>query len=284
MQIGIIGLGLIGGSLALDLKKQLNVHVMGYDASPDHLSIAEKNKLIDETALSIKKVLDKNLIIICAVPVHTMENVILEILDEIKPNQTLIDTGSTKEGICSAVRNHKNRKRFVAAHPLAGTENSGPSAAIEGLFRFKKNIICEAELSDSDALQVANDVFRSIGMESIYLDPNEHDKHLAYVSHLSHISSFMLGLTVLDLEKNDRRIANLASTGFESTVRLAKSSPQTWAPIFDKNADHVCTALEQYIEHLTEFLNILKNKETERSIELMRQANDVRRILNDIKT
>ena len=283
MQIGIIGLGLIGGSIAMDLKDQLGVKVYGTDINIDHQHQAKKLGLVHEV-LSEEELIKRSEVIICAVPVHYLENKLSELLDKTEDGQIIIDTGSTKQKICDSLRSHKNRSRFVAAHPLAGTENSGPTAAHQGLFKNKKNIICDAQLSDPTAVDICKRLFKSIGMESYELNSEEHDKHLAYVSHLSHVSSFMLGLTVLDLEKDEEQIAQLASTGFASTVRLAKSSPETWGAIFDKNSEHVCDALEQYIDYLNKFLTLLKSKEKESTIQLMKQANEVRRILDGIRT
>jgi len=283
MQIGIIGLGLIGGSLALDLKDQLGVTVLGSDENQNHAKLASELKLVNQV-VSEKEIIEKCQVIIVCIPVHVLQQKIHSLLGAITSDQVIIDTGSTKKEICSYLNNHQNRKRYVAAHPLAGTEYSGPTAAIRGLFRGKKNIICDKKSSATDAINIAQQIFLSVGMESYFLDSNEHDQHLAYVSHLSHISSFMLGLTVLNLEKDKKQIANLASTGFESTVRLAKSSPETWAAIFDKNAVYVCEALEQYIEYLNKFLEAIQNKDKPTAIELMQKANGIKHILDNIKT
>lgn len=281
MRIGIIGLGLIGGSIALDLKDQLGVEVLGYDKSDKHKQLAKELNLVHEL-LTEDELIDKSDVIICAVPVHVLEEKIIELLDKSREDQIILDTGSTKREICEIVKYHKNRSRFVAAHPLAGTENSGPLAAHQGLFRGKKNIICDIQASDPKAVAVCKKIFKSLGMDTYELNSEDHDKHLAYVSHLSHVSSFMLGLTVLDLEKDEKQIAQLASTGFASTVRLAKSSPETWGAIFDKNSKYLAEALEQYIQHLNEFLKIIKSNNKEASIKLMREANEVRRILDGI--
>jgi len=282
MQIGIIGIGLIGGSLSLDLKDQMGIQVAGCDHSPEHEKIARSLGIIDKIIPKDQLVRESDIIVL-AVPVHQIEVEATSILKSINSHQVLIDTGSTKESICAHLATHENRNRFVAAHPLAGTEHSGPRAALKGLFNGKKNIICESEKSDQDAVELTARLFKSIGMESFHLSAAEHDKHLAFVSHLSHVSSFMLGLTVLELEKDEKQISNLASTGFESTVRLAKSSPETWAAIFDKNARHVGDALEQYINHLSRFLELLRANKKEEYIQLMKEANDVRRILDGIK-
>ena len=283
MQIGILGLGLIGGSIALDLKDQLGVKVYGYDKNETHRESASLLGLV-HGILDEGELIAKSDVIICAVPVHILENKLIDLLDKSQEGQIIIDTGSTKKSICEKLKGHKNRSRFVASHPLAGTENSGPTAAHRGLFKNKKNIICDGHLSSVRAVDVCKKIFKSLGMDSYELNSDEHDKHLAYVSHLSHVSSFMLGLTVLDLEKDEKQIAKLASTGFASTVRLAKSSPETWAAIFDKNSKYVCDALEQYINYLNKFLALLKENNKQSTTELMKEANEVRRILDGITT
>ena len=226
MKITVIGLGLIGGSIAKDLKSQLNVSVCGVDSSPEHISLAIELGLV-HTVATLEDALNGADIVVISVPVDKIEVLLPSVLNKIGSYTTVIDMGSTKAQICSAVSNHIHRGRFVAAHPLAGTEFSGPAAAIKGLFQNKKNIICESEKSAPDALATALRLFESIGMVTTFMSPEEHDKHLAYVSHLSHVSSFMLGLTVLDIEKDEKQIFDLAGTGFASTVRLAKSNPKT---------------------------------------------------------
>ncbi len=194
----------------------------------------------------------------------------------------VIDTGSTKSAICKAVAGHTRRGRFVAAHPIAGTENSGPRAAFRGLFQNKINIICESEKTDNDALNLALQLFEQAGMRTVFMPPDEHDRHLAYVSHLSHVSSFLLGQTVLDIEQNEKHIALLAGSGFASTVRLAKSSPAMWAPIFEQNREYLSQALQEYILHLQRFQYHLMKGNTQELFSIMQQANEIRRILNEI--
>jgi len=278
-RVTIIGLGLIGGSMARDLKSQLNVHVTGVESNPDNAAKALELGLVHEV-LDLEVALADAEIIIVAIPVNKVEENIGYLLDKISPTAVVIDVGSTKEKICQAVTDHSRRGRFVAAHPLAGTEFSGPTAAIKGLFRDKKNIICERDKTDKDALEQAVRLFESLGMESYYLSGTDHDKHLAYVSHLSHISSFTLSLTVLDIEKDERQIFNLASTGFESTARLAKSNPDTWTPIFEKNSEHLTAALDKYIAYLEQFRAALKTKDKNKLHLLMAEANEIKRVLN----
>ncbi len=185
--------------------------------------------------------------------------------------------------ICRAITNHPNRGQFVAAHPIAGTENSGPEAAFEGLFRDKTNIICEREKSSEQALAVADRIFATLGMNTIFMEPEDHDKHVAYVSHLSHVSSFLLGQTVLDIERDEKNIFALAGSGFASTVRLAKSSPEMWAPIFEQNAEYLSQALLEYIMHLQKFQYYLMKRDVKELSRILKDANRIREILDGIE-
>jgi len=281
MTTAIIGLGLIGGSIALECKA-LNHNVIGVDKSPDHQSQALELGIVDSVE-TLEVAAQKADIIVLAIPVNHIEMLLPDLLNKIHPKAVVIDVGSTKKAICEAVKEHPRRGRFVAGHPLAGTEFSGPTAAHLDLFRGKKNLICEEESSDEDALDAALVLFNNIGLQSMFMNAENHDKHLAYVSHLSHVSSFMLGLTVLDIEKDQKQIHNLASTGFQSTVRLAKSSPQTWAPIFDKNSEYLVESLDSYIDYLTKFKTAIENGDKETAMGMMVQANDIKRVLNGIR-
>jgi prephenate dehydrogenase len=279
MKIGVVGLGLIGGSFARDLSQQSDISVAGIDANEAHCDRALELGLV-KGIMTLEQA-EKNCdVLIVAVPVHSIEKLIPQILDRISSDKVVIDVGSTKSSICEAVKDHPRRGRYVAAHPLAGTEFSGPEAALIGLYQGKKNIVCERDLSDDDAINMALRIFDSVGLNTIFMNAEDHDKHLAYVSHLSHVSSFMLGLTVLDIEKDEKQIFNLASTGFESTVRLAKSNPDTWAAIFQKNKKYVSGALESYIEYLQNFKTALDNDDTNTLNKYMHEANDIKRVLN----
>jgi prephenate dehydrogenase len=281
MNATIIGLGLIGGSLSKDLKARgiLN-HVVGVDANATNASEALKLKLADEIK-PLEESFNTDLIIL-AIPVDAIKKMLPEILNRINPKTIVIDTGSTKEGICYEVRSHKNRNRFVAAHPIAGTENTGPSAAINNLFDHKVSIICEKELSDKDAIETAAKLFSILKMKLIYMNASDHDMHLAYISHLSHISSFALGNTVLDIEKNHKNIFNLAGSGFASTVRLAKSSPDMWQPILEQNSENVLKALDAYIQKLEQLRKLITEKNSEEIHRFMAEANEIRKILENI--
>ncbi len=281
MNITILGPGLIGGSMALDLKDAGN-YIIGVDKNPNHIEQSLQLGLIDEQS-DLSEAILKSDVIILSVPVNAIIGLLPMVLDSIKSNTTVIDVGSIKTNICKVVANHPNRNRFVAAHPLAGTEYSGPNAALSGLFRGKYNIICEENKSDEDALMTAVDIFNQLGMTSMFMNPEDHDKHMAYVSHLSHISSFMLGQTVLEIEKDEKQIFNLASTGFESTVRLAKSSADTWVPIFENNKNNISDSLDQYIGFLTEFKDALDLGDSGKMYNMICRSNEIKRILSGMK-
>lgn len=282
MNITVIGLGLIGGSLAIDLRAAgFGTRFIGVDANEAHAQEALSLGLVDET-MSLQNAVEASDLIILAIPVNHAKGVLLDLLDLVNETQIVMDMGSTKAGICLAAANHQRRRRFVASHPIAGTENTGPSAAIPNLYRGKMTIICEDAKSDADAVELAKKLYDTIGMDIVHMSAEEHDKHIAYVSHLSHISSFTLGLTVLEMEKSEKNIFNLAGSGFASTVRLAKSSPAMWAPIFEQNSDNLLGALDTYIEQLSNFRTLIAEKETDELHKLMGEANNIRRILDGI--
>lgn len=283
MTITIIGLGLIGGSMAIDLRNaKVTTRLIGVDHNPNHAKRAVEIGLVDEV-LPEGDALSEADYVILAIPVNAMTALLPIILDSIAENTIVMDCGSTKFKVCQAVRNHPKRKQFVASHPLAGTENSGPDAALGGLFDGKTNIICERDLSSEEALSKVELVTTAMGMKNIYMESEEHDKHVAYVSHLSHVSSFLLGQTVLDIEKDEKNIFNLASTGFESTVRLAKSSPEMWVPIFEQNVEYLGQALLEYIMHLQKFHYHLMKRDTKELHRILKSSNDIRRVLEGIE-
>jgi len=283
MKVGIIGIGLIGGSLAKSLRtNEFTDEIIGFDASEKHMSRAIELRLIDRK-VSLKTLCLEADLILVTVPVNATKVLIPTLLDSITEKQIVVDFGSTKVGICDAVKNHKNRKQFVAAHPIAGTENTGPTAAIDHLFDEKVCIICEKELSSDLALKSVNKMFSLLSMRVLFMDPEEHDRHIAYVSHLSHISSFVLGKTVLEIEKDEKNIFNMAGSGFASTVRLAKSNPNMWAPIFAQNSNHLSTALGTYIENLQEFKKFLDANDQTQMFDLMQKTNEIRRVLEGIE-
>jgi prephenate dehydrogenase len=279
MTVTIIGLGLIGGSLAIDIKKQkLAERIIGVDKSSKNSDDALRLGLVDEIAGLDNAIPDSDLIII-AIPVDQTILVLDDVLDKISANTVVIDVGSTKEGICLTAEKHRNRGNFVATHPIAGTENSGPLAAFSGLFKDKLSIICDPEKSSDFAIDKTETLYRALGMKIIYMRSKDNDLHTAYVSHLSHISSFTLGLTVLEIEKDEETIFELAGSGFESTVRLAKSSADMWAPIFEQNSEHLSQALDAYINNLKLFKKLIEEKETAKIHSVIKEANDIRRIL-----
>lgn len=279
MKVTIIGLGLIGGSMAIALRqKGLADELFGIDLNPENARKAVELGLVDKI-LPEDEALGKADLVFLAIPVNATSAFLPSVLDAINKNATVIDLGSTKNLICKSVATHPRRGQFVAAHPIAGTEYSGPEAAFLGLFQDKTNIICEQDKSSGSSLAVARKVFDALGMHTIFMDPVEHDKHVAYVSHLSHVSSFLLGQTVLDIEKDEKNIFDLAGSGFASTVRLAKSSPDMWAPIFEQNAEYLSQALTEYIMHLQRFQYHLMKREGKELHKIMTKANDIKRIL-----
>lgn len=278
MNISIVGVGLIGGSLALGLKENgFADKITGIDNNEQNLKDALNIGIIDN--ISDFNEINKSDLIIVSIPVNQSIEVIKDLLNEVD-NKIITDMGSTKKNICDFLNIHENRSCFVPSHPIAGTENSGPKAAIKNLFDKKIAIICDHELSDKAKVEVVENMYKSLNMKVIYMNSEDHDLHMAYVSHLSHISSFALGLTVLDKERDESAIFNLAGSGFESTVRLAKSSPEMWNPIFEQNSKNVSEALGEYIKQLERFKNSIDNKEYYQSYKMMKDANDIRRILD----
>ncbi|PSR52799.1 prephenate dehydrogenase [Adhaeribacter arboris] len=283
MKLCIIGIGLLGGSFALGLKEILpDLTVVGVDNNPEHAQKAIELKIVEQILSMDIAVAESNLIVL-ATPVNAIISLLPRVLDLVSTSAVVIDLGSTKELICAAVQNHPKRNQFVAVHPIAGTEYSGPEAAFTTLLKEKTMIICEQEKSHPTAVTLIEDLCRKLEMRISYMDAASHDLHLAYVSHLSHISSFALGITVLEKEKNEQNIFDMAGSGFSSTVRLAKSSPDMWAPIFTQNGKNISEALSSYIEILKHFKNTIDNQDEKSSYALMQEANEIRRILQGIK-
>ncbi len=282
-KIAVIGLGLIGGSLALELKKTSWATIYGIDKTPEHLQKALDLGIIYKKA-TIEIVKDMDVVII-AVPVNVAPKIAIQVLDLVNENTLVFDVGSTKVGICKAVKDHPKRKNFVALHPIAGTEFSGPEAAIYDLFTDKVNIICEQHLSGAAMVDRASKLFENLKMRNVFMESaKQHDTHIAYVSHLSHISSFMLGKTVLEIEKDEKSIFNMAGSGFASTVRLAKSNPATWTPIFLQNKESILKSLNEYIKNLNEFKQIIENESVEDIYAMMENTNRIKEVLAGIKT
>lgn len=276
-----IGVGLIGGSLALDIKKHdPEVVIHGISRKDATLNTALELGLIDKKA-TLDDIENADLVII-SIPVDATVKLLPTILDKISDNTLVVDAGSTKEDICKVVENHTRRRNFLAMHPIAGTEHSGPKAATEGLFKGKTNIVCEVEKTTFKLQEKALKLFTDIGMRIRYMNPKDHDKHIAYVSHLSHISAFMLGKTVIEKEKNEKDIFDMAGSGFASTVRLAKSSPEMWTPIFEQNKDNVIETLEEYINNLNHFKELMKDDNFAAIFDEMKNTNHIKDILNGI--
>ena len=280
MKIGIIGLGLMGGSFALDIKTPFpNSIIYGIDNSAENLNKAKEIGLID-LIISYKDLRKMDLILV-AVPVSHSLNLIPKVLDLISLNTLVFDVGSTKQAICELLSDHPKRGNYLAAHPMAGTEFSGPEAAQKGLYVGKTNIICEFEKTDIKLRKLALKIFNNIEMKTIYMDPKSHDIHVAYVSHLSHISSFMLGKTVIEKEENENNIFDLAGSGFESTVRLAKSLPETWTPIFLQNKGNLVLAIEEYVSNLNLIKELILNENESDLSEILNNTNRIKEILNN---
>jgi len=280
--IYIIGVGLIGGSIAKDIK-HLNpeITIFGIDTNEDHLNDALALKIIDEKA-EFEDVKHADAVIL-TIPVDAAVTVLPKVLDLVHDNALVMEAGSTKVAICKVVENHPKRRNFLATHPIAGTEFSGPKAAFAGLFQGKTNIICEVEKTAFQLQERALSIFKIMGMRIRYMNPEAHDKHIAYVSHLSHISAFMLGKTVIEKEKNERDIFDMAGSGFASTVRLAKSSPDMWTPIFKQNKTNVIETLDEYIQNLTTFKTYLETDRFEEIHKEMSDTNYIKDILNGIQ-
>jgi len=276
--IAIVGIGLIGGSLGLQLnEKGLAGKLTGVDSNRDHQKKALELGLVDEI-MELDEAIENSDVVILAIPVDAMIKILPHVLDKID-NQVLIDMGSTKSEMIAIADAHPKRGRYVATHPMWGTEYSGPQAAVHGAFENKAVIICNAGKSDQDALEWTKNMYKKIGMRLLEMNAIDHDLHAAYVSHISHITSFALANTVLEKEREDDAIFELASAGFESTVRLAKSNPSMWVPIFMQNRENVLDVLNEHISQLRKFKSCLEKENWEYLKELIEGANKIKRII-----
>ncbi len=276
--VTIVGTGLIGGSFALVLRnRKLAMHFIGVENNIEHQQRALQLGLVDEV-LPLEEAIVKSDLIVLAVPIDAMRKLLPQIMDLVQ-QQVVMDVGSIKEAVISTITNHQNRRRFVATHPMWGTEFSGPDAAVNTAFANKAAVICDAENTDIDALELVKNLYKNIGMHLIYMDAIAHDIHAAYVSHISHITSFALANTVLEKEKEDVAIFELASAGFESTVRLANSNSATWVPIFKQNRDNVLDVLNEHITQLRKFKSCLEKENYIYLQQLIENANGIKRIL-----
>lgn len=280
-KVGIIGIGLIGGSIAKGLRASgWASELIGIEANPAHAIKALSLRLVDEV-LPLSEAINRVDIFVCATPVDILVQIIPNVLDQLKPGQIVIEVGSTKTPVYEALKNHPKRGQFVSTHPMAGTEFSGPEAAVDGLFTGKRGVICDKELSSPEAIETIESLYRDgLGMNLIYMESIDHDVHTAYISHISHICSFALANTVLEKEKNEERIFELASTGFESTVRLAKSSPETWSQIFHQNQENLMDVLDEYINTLLKYKGLMLSGSYDKLKDELGKANDIGRILN----
>ena len=282
MKVGIIGLGLIGSSLALKISEAYNdIKIYGEDISESNLKYTIENKIISNKLE--EKDYSKLDILFVAIPVDQVLKVLSSILDKVGENTLVVDLGSTKKPICDQVNSNQNRRKFLAAHPIAGTEFSGPISADSSLFDNKTIILCETEKTENRLLNIAKDLFLNIGMSIKEMTADEHDKHIAYVSHLSHITSFMLGKTVMDKEKDEETIYDMAGSGFESTVRLGKSSPSMWTPIFNQNKKNIIDALDEYLKNIKNFKHLIETDNLSEMFNEMEQINGIKNILKGIK-
>ncbi|TXN36942.1 prephenate dehydrogenase [Flagellimonas hymeniacidonis] len=281
MNLVIIGVGLIGGSFAKDIKRLYpDANIIGIDKKEAHVDEALELQLVDQKG-TYDALATADMVFV-SIPVDALVKELPKILDAVGDETVVMDAGSTKKLICETVDNHPKRRNFLACHPIAGTEFSGPSAAINGLYEGKTNIICEVEKTAFKLQEKALEIFQKLKMRIRYMNPEAHDKHIAYVSHLSHISSFMLGKTVIEKEKNERDIFDMAGSGFESTVRLAKSSPDMWTPIFEQNKENVVETLEEYIHNLERFKQLLLSGDFENVYKEMNNTNRIKQILKGI--
>ena len=280
MKIGVIGLGLIGGSMAIDLKRRgFAKEVMGVDAEPVNAAAAETIGIVDRV-VSLEECVAESDLIVLAVPVGAAVRMLPHILDMTGDGRkVVIDVCSTKEQLARCVKYHSRRRNYVATHPMAGTEYSGPWAAMPGLFDGHACIICDAEESSSEAVRTVKALYETLNMRMIYMNSSNHDVHTAYVSHISHVTSFALALTVLDKEKDEKHIFDLASGGFSSTVRLAKSSPDMWTPILSQNRDNVLHVMDTYIEKMKAFRDAIADGDEDAVRSLIEDANKIRRII-----
>ncbi|HEU4469581.1 MAG TPA: prephenate dehydrogenase [Flavisolibacter sp.] len=278
MRTAIIGMGLIGGSMALALReKGIASSIIGVELVEDHRQKALERGLADRMA-TLEEAVDSAELIILAMPVHAILRMLPAVLDRVS-TQVVMDVGSTKQNILSAIENHRSRGRFVATHPMWGTEFSGPDAAVRGAFVNKAAVICNREGSGADAVALVEMLYKKLGMHIVNMDSAAHDVHVAYVSHISHITSFALANTVLEKEQEEDAIFELASGGFESTVRLAKSNPLTWASIFVQNRENVLDVLNEHIGQLHKFRDCLEKEDVPQLEALMVNANRIKRIL-----
>lgn len=281
MKIGIIGLGLMGGSFSIEMRRLFpNSLILGNDISQINIKSAKRLELIDDV-FEVNNLSGFDIVLI-SVPVDISLKIVNRVLDHVAEHTLVLDVGSTKLPICNEVQNHPNRQNFLAMHPISGTENSGPDASVKGLYTGITNIVCEKEKTGLKQYEFALSIFQKLEMKIIYMNPKVHDQHISYVSHLSHITSFILAKTVIEKEIDEKNIFDLAGSGFESTVRLAKSSPEMWSPIFIQNKNYIVEALSEYIDNLEVLKQMILKNENEVIINDLNNINRIKEILSGI--
>lgn len=278
MKVLLVGVGLINGSFAMGIRNKEDVVFGGCDLSDDNLQNA-----LDRGIISRKFGLEDGIswadIILLGVPVDAIKSMLPSLLNSVNARQLVVDFGSTKASICKGVDNHPKRSNFLAAHPIAGTEHSGPDAAFAELFKGQNLIICESERTDRQLMDQFVSLAKRVGFYFTFMSAEEHDKHLAYISHLSHISSYVLSNTVLQKEKDGEVILDLAGSGFESTVRLAKSSPDMWSSIFVENKAMVLKSIEAYQKELERLRVAIEKSNVEQINHYLKEGRKIRKIL-----
>lgn len=278
-RIALIGIGLIGGSLALKLhEKKISSELFAVDRSEEHLQQALELELVDQT-LTLNQAIEQADVLILCIPVNEIVTLLPEILNKIKPHQMVLDVGSTKTLVSKAIENHSNKRRFLGTHPMWGTEYSGPKAAMRDAFEGRTVVLCDTEDADQDVVDFSEMMYKKIGMKILRMNALEHDVHTAYISHISHITSFALANTVLQKEKKSKTIFALASSGFDSTVRLAKSNAAMWTPIFLQNKENILDVLSEHIEQLLRFKKSIENDSSEELHLLIHEANQIKKVL-----
>jgi len=278
--VGVIGLGLIGGSMALDLKRRgFAGEVLGVEQDPVAAEAAKTIGLVDEV-VPYEDCISRADIIVVAVPVGAAVKMVPDILNRFgEEEKIVIDVCSTKSQICHATQYHPRRGQFVSTHPMAGTEYSGPWAAQPGLFDGRACIFANTEESSPKAVKTIEELYAVLNMRPIYMNAEQHDVHTAYVSHISHVTSFALALTVLDKEKDEKHIFDLASGGFSSTVRLAKSNADMWVPILSQNHDNILHVMDTYINKMKDFRDAIATYDEKHIRELIQEANRIKKII-----
>lgn len=272
--LSIIGTGLIGCSIALGVKGMFR-NVAGYDSDAENFESAINAGIVNQS-WSINRIAFGSDVIIVSVPVNVAVSIIPYVLSKINDNAVVIDVGSTKSTICKTVRNHSRRGSFVAAHPMAGSENSGPRRANAQLLNGRKVIICEPELSSLSALNCAKMIFANLGMSIDYMDADAHDRVVALVSHLPQIVSYGVASTVAQSMEVNHQWCDLAASGFDSSTRLAKSPSNVWTPILIQNKEHIVDFLDLFIKQIETVKGFIESGDADSINQFIHQSQSVR--------